>query len=382
MSSQKIPFNIPPKSTNELRYIGEAIENGKLSGDGVFSKRCTEWLKQNIGSEMAVITSSCTAALEMAMVLADIKPGDEVILPSYTFTSTATAPLLFGAVLVFVDIEPATMNINASLIEAAITTKTKMIIPVHYAGVACDMKTIMALAEKHNLIVVADAAQAIFSSYLNQPTGSWGHMAAYSFHETKNIVCGEGGALVINDERFKKRAEIVRDKGTNRQQFLNGQVDKYTWVDKGSSYLQSELATAFLFSQLEDGEAITDKRLNIWNVYHSELKSLEEAGKVERMSIPQDRLHNAHMYFVKLASRDVCKNLMLHLKEQGIQATTHYVPLHSSEAGTKYGKTSGAMIVTNDLPYRILRLPLYADLTLDQARSVTEQIKAFFKGAP
>lgn len=379
MSLQKIPFNLPPQSKNEIRYISEALANRKLSGDGPFSKRCSIWLTQHLKSQLTVMTPSCTAALEMAMILADIQPGDEVILPSFTFTSTATAPLLFGATPVFVDIDPMTMNLNVDQVEQAITPKTKVIIPVHYAGICCDMQPLMALADRHNLIVIADAAQALFSSYNGQEAGTWGHMAAYSFHETKNIVCGEGGALVINDARFKDRAEIVRDKGTNRQKFLNGQVDKYTWLDKGSSYLLPEVAAALLYSQLEEGQDLTRRRLSHWSAYHERLEALEKNQHLQRMHVPQNCGSNAHIYYIKLNSSEVARNLLSFLNGVGIQATTHYVPLHSATAGLKFGRVSAPLIVTEDLPYRILRLPLFADLQAEQIIFICDHIEKFFK---
>jgi dTDP-4-amino-4,6-dideoxygalactose transaminase len=379
MPTKKIPFNIPPQSKNELRYITEGLANRKLSGDGVFSKRCSHWLTEHLNCHLTVMTPSCTSALEMAMVLADIMPGDEVIVPSFTFTSTATAPLLFGAIPVFVDIDPDTMNMNINCVEQAISPKTKVIIPVHYAGVACDMKPLMSLAERYNLIVVADAAQAIFSSYNDKPTGSWGHMAAYSFHETKNIVCGEGGALAINDARFKERAEIVRDKGTNRQMFLNGQVDKYTWLDKGSSYLLPEIAAALLYAQLEQGAEFTERRMSHWLMYHTGLEALENNQHLQRMHIPPNRIANAHIYYIKLNSAEVTRELLRYLNNEGIQATTHYVPLHSAAAGIKFGCTPEPLKVTEDLAYRILRLPLYADLQSENINFICEQIEIFFK---
>ncbi len=379
MNLQKIPFNIPPQSKNEQQYVLEVIKNRKLSGNGDFSQRCVKWLKENLQCELAVITPSCTSALEMAMLLADVGHRDEVIVPSFTFTSTATAPLLYGAVPVFVDISPATMNIDVASIERAITAKTKVIMPMHYAGVCCDMESIMKLAEKHNLIVVADAAQSIHSSYLGKPTAAWGHMAALSFHETKNIVCGEGGALIINDSRFKARAEIVRDKGTDRQQFINGQVDKYRWMDKGSSFLLSELASAFLFSQLEEAPKITKKRLANWSIYHQKLQRIDKITKIELMHVPDGCEHNGHIYFIKLPDEKVCNLLLKHLVQLGIQATTHYVPLHSSPAGLKFGKSYETLNVTEDLAYRILRLPMYADLVEDQIEYIVSAIEFFFK---
>ena len=374
----KIPFNLPPHSSNEEKYISQAIANRKLSGEGSFNKKVVEWFKSHLKCEMAVVTPSCTSALEMAMVLADIGPGDEVILPSFTFTSTANVIALYGATPVFVDVEPSTMNIDVNAMEKAITAKTKVVMPVHYAGVACEMDRIMALSEKHGFIVVADAAQAIFSSYKGKPTGAWGHMAAYSFHETKNIVCGEGGALIINDPRFKERAEVVRDKGTNRQQFLNGQVDKYTWQDKGSSYLQSELAVAFLLAQLEEGEKITSHRLTHWNQYHQGFADLEKQGHLKRMHIPGDCQGNAHIYYFLTNSAEERTQLWSFLKENEIQSTSHYVPLHSAPAGLRFGRVAGSMEVTDDYANRLLRMPMYADLTKEEVALVIDKVHAFF----
>lgn len=374
----KIPFNLPPHSNNEEKYISQAIANRKLSGEGSFNKKVVEWFKSHLQCEMAVVTPSCTSALEMAMVLADIGPGDEVILPSFTFTSTANVIALYGATPVFVDVEPSTMNIDVNAMEKAITAKTKVVMPVHYAGVACEMDRIMALSEKHGFIVVADAAQAIFSSYKGKPTGAWGHMAAYSFHETKNIVCGEGGALIINDPRFKERAEVVRDKGTNRQQFLNGQVDKYTWQDKGSSYLQSELAVAFLLAQLEEGEKITSHRLTHWNQYHQGFADLEKQGHLKRMRIPGDCQGNAHIYYFLTNSAAERTQLWSFLKENEIQSTSHYVPLHSAPAGLRFGRVAGSMEVTDDYANRLLRMPMYADLTSEEVALVIDKVHAFF----
>ncbi|QDK45652.1 dTDP-4-amino-4,6-dideoxygalactose transaminase [Bdellovibrio sp. ZAP7] len=375
----KIPFNLPPHSHNEEKYISQAIANRKLSGEGVFNKKVVEWFKNHLKCEMAVITPSCTSALEMAMVLANIGPGDEVILPSYTFTSTANVIALYGATPVFVDIDPKTMNMDVAAMEKAITPKTKAVMPVHYAGISCEMDRIMALSEKHGFIVVADAAQAIFSNYKGKPTGAWGHMAAYSFHETKNIVCGEGGALVINDKRFVERAEVVRDKGTNRQQFLNGQVDKYTWQDKGSSYLQSELAVAFLFAQLEEGEKITSHRVAHWNQYHQGFADLEKQGHLARMQVPGDCQTNAHIYYFLCKNPEERAKLWSFLKEKDIQSTTHYVPLHSAPAGLKYGRVAGSMKVTDDLANRLLRMPMYEDLKKEEIAFVINQVHEFYK---
>ncbi|WP_347359408.1 dTDP-4-amino-4,6-dideoxygalactose transaminase [Bdellovibrio sp.] len=375
----KIPFNIPPRSSNEEKYISQAIAAKKLSGEGQFNKKCAEWFNKNIPTLMTVITPSCTSALEMAMVLADLSPGDEVILPSFTFTSTANVVALYGATPIFVDVDPKTMNIDVDAIEKAITPKTKVIMPVHYAGVGCEMDRIMDLANKHNIWVVEDAAQGIFASYKGKNLGAWGHMAAFSFHETKNIVCGEGGALTINDPRLVARAEIVRDKGTNRQQFLNGQVDKYTWQDKGSSYLLSELSAAFLYAQLEEGEKITAKRLAIWNKYYQNLADLEKAGKLQRMTIPPEAQANAHIFYMLLPTIQLRQDLWSYLKERGIQSTFHYVPLHSAPAGLKFGRVAGSIAVTDDQAARLLRLPMFADLSAEDLQTVLNEVHNFFK---
>lgn len=376
----RIPFNQPPKSSNEEKYILQAIANKKLSGEGHFNKKCAEWFNQNLPTLMTIITPSCTSALEMAMVLTNIGPGDEVILPSFTFTSTANVVALYGATPVFVDVDARTMNIDPKAIEKAINPRTKVIMPVHYAGVGCEMDAIMDLAEKHKIWVVEDAAQGIFASYKGKALGTWGHMAAFSFHETKNIVCGEGGALTINDPTLVARAEIVRDKGTNRQQFLNGQVDKYTWQDKGSSYLLSELAAAFLLAQLEDGELITNQRRQVWQRYYDGLATLEKAGRLQRMIVPQEAKPNAHIFYMLLNSAEVRADLWKYLKEHGIQSTTHYVPLHSAPAGVRYGRVAGAMTITDDLANRLLRLPLFADLSIEDADFVLEKVYQYFQG--
>lgn len=373
-----IPFNVPPQSSKESLYIIEAIQNKKLSGDGPFNKKCVTWFNQNLPTLMTVITPSCTSALEMAMVLADVGPGDEVILPSFTFTSTANVVALYGAIPVFVDVEATSMNIDAHKIEAAITPKTKAIIPVHYAGVGCDMEKIMDIAQKHNLWVVEDAAQGIFAAYKGKALGTWGHMAAFSFHDTKNITCGEGGALTINDKRLLNRAEIVRDKGTNRQQFLNGQVDKYTWQDKGSSYLLSELAAAFLLGQLEDGAAITEKRLQAWKRYQSGLEVFEQQGHLQRMRIPSERTHNAHIMYFLVKSEAIRSELFAYMKSHGVAAVSHYVPLHSAPAGLKYGRVAGDISVTNDQASRLVRLPMFADLTEEQVNYTLNILQKFF----
>jgi len=313
----------------------------------------------------ALLTHSCTAALEMAAILADIQPGDEVIMTSYTFVSTANAFVLRGGVPVFVDIRPDTLNIDETLIEAAITSRTKAIVPVHYAGVACEMDTIMDIAQRHNLLVIEDAAQGIMSTYKGKPLGSIGHLGAYSFHETKNIISGEGGALLVNDERFVERAEMIREKGTNRGQFFRGQVDKYTWVDVGSSYLPGEVIAAFLWAQMEEAEQITRKRLAIWHQYHEAFESLEASGMVRRPVIPEDCIQNAHMYYLLLDSLDKRTAFINHLKVKGINSVFHYVPLHSAPAGLKYGRIHGDLSITNQLSERLVRMPLWVGLDAD-----------------
>jgi len=343
----------------ELEYITQAYAIGHLAGDGLFTQKCHAWLEQTTGCHKALLTHSCTAALEMAAILADIQPGDEVIMPSYTFVSTANAFALRGGIPVFVDIRSDTLNIDETKIEAAITKKTKAIVPVHYAGVACEMDAIMAIAKKHNLLVIEDAAQAIMSTYKGRSLGSIGHMSAISFHETKNIISGEGGALLINDVRFIERAEIVREKGTNRSQFFRGQVDKYTWVDIGSSYLPSELTAAFLWAQMELAESITKRRLSIWHQYHDSFLELENPNKVRRPIIPMECMHNAHMYYLLLRNLEQRTSFIAQLKENGIGAVFHYVPLHNSPAGIKYGSSPEALPITQELSERLVRLPLW-----------------------
>jgi dTDP-4-amino-4,6-dideoxygalactose transaminase len=357
-----IPFNQPYIAGKELLYIAHAHANRQLAGDGEFTKKCHAWLEAKTGSHKALLTHSCTAALEMAALLADIRSGDEVIMPSYTFVSTASAFVLRGGIPVFVDICPDTLNIDATLIEAAITSRTKAIVPVHYAGVACEMDVIMDIAKRHNLLVIEDAAQGIMSTYKGRPLGTIGHLGAYSFHETKNIIAGEGGALLVNDERFAERAEIIREKGTNRSQFFRGQVDKYTWVDIGSSYLTGEVIAAFLWAQMEEAEAITEKRLVIWKQYHDALAPLETAGVLRRPIIPDGCRHNAHMYYILLESLEKRTELLARLQAQGVNTVFHYVPLHSSPAGMRYGRMSGTMINTDSLSDRLLRLPLWVGM--------------------
>jgi len=346
----------------ELDYINDVHSNGHLSGDGIFTKKCNKWLEENTGTKLALLTHSCTAALEMAAILADIKSGDEVIMPSYTFVSTANAFVLRGGIPVFVDIRPDTLNIDETIIESAITKKTKAIVVVHYAGVACEMDTIMDIAQRNNLLVIEDAAQAIMSTYKGRSLGSIGHFGTYSFHETKNIISGEGGALLVNDERFIKRAEIIREKGTNRSQFFRGQVDKYTWVDLGSSYLPGENIAAFLWAQLEEADSITSNRLIIWQRYHEGLSTLESEGVIRRPIIPEYCNHNAHIYYILLKSEKKRTELISSLKKKKINSVFHYVPMHTAPAGLKYARIHKELKNTDNLSGRVLRLPLWINL--------------------
>lgn len=370
-----IPFNKPFMTGRELWYIAQAHTNGHLSGDGVFTKKCHAWLESNANCKRALLTHSCTAALEMAALLADLGPGDEVIMPSYTFVSTANAFVLRGAVPVFVDIRPDTLNIDETKIEAAITPRTRAIVPVHYAGIACEMDTIMDIARRHNLIVIEDAAQGIMSTYKGKALGSIGHLGAFSFHETKNIISGEGGALLVNTPEFAERAEIIREKGTNRSQFFRGQVDKYTWVDVGSSYLPGEVIAAFLWAQMEEADSITARRLALWDRYHAALAPLEAASKLRRPIVPEQCEHNAHMYYVLLDSLDQRTRVMAAMKERGIHTVFHYVPLHSAPAGRAHSRAGGDMRHTNELSERLLRLPLWIGLE-DQLDTVVAALTA------
>ena len=361
-----IPFNKPHMTGKELWYIAQAHQGGQLSGDGPFTKKCNAWLEKRTSARKALLTHSCTAALEMTAMLADVGPGDEVIMPSFTFVSTANAFVLRGAVPVFVDIRPDTLNIDEERIEAAITPRTKAIVVVHYAGVGCEMDTIMEIAERRNLLVIEDAAQGLMARYKGRALGSIGQMSTLSFHETKNVVAGEGGALLINDLEFAERAEVIREKGTNRSQFFRGQVDKYTWVGLGSSYLPGEIIAAFLWAQLEDATHITTRRLVLWETYHEAFEELEAQDKVRRPVVPQDCEHNAHMYYLLVPSLDARTRFIAALREKDINAVFHYVPLHSSPAGQKYGRTAGTMLHTNELSDRLVRLPLWMDLGKQQ----------------
>ncbi|MFC1827635.1 dTDP-4-amino-4,6-dideoxygalactose transaminase [Thermodesulfobacteriota bacterium] len=358
----KIPYNKPYMTGKELLYICQAHANGHLAGDGEFTRKCHAWLESHIGCKKALLTHSCTAALEMAAILIDIAPGDEVIMPSYTFVSTTNAFVLRGAVPVFVDIRPDTLNIDETKIEEAITAKTKAIVVVHYGGVGCEMDTIMEIAKEHKILVIEDAAHGIMASYKGRQLGSIGHLGALSFHETKNIISGEGGALLINDARFVDRAEIIREKGTNRSQFFRGEVDKYTWVDIGSSYLPSELIAAFLWAQVENAEIITKRRLQIWDRYHQSLKTLEEQGKVRRPIVPPECKHNAHLYYLLLRDLEKRDSFIANLKKKGIGVVFHYVPLDSSPMGKKYGRVCGKLTNTHILSNNLVRLPLWLGL--------------------
>ena len=371
-----IPFNKPFIIGRELSLIADAVSRGHLSGDGHYTKLCNRWLEETLHCRKALLTHSCTAALEMAAILCDLQPGDEVILPSYTFVSTANAFALRGAVPVFVDIRPDTLNLDERLIEAAITPRTRAIVPVHYAGEPCEMDTIMGIAQRHKLLVVEDAAQALLSTYKGRALGTIGHFGCLSFHETKNIISGEGGALLINDERFLERAEIVREKGTNRSQFFRGEVDKYTWVDIGSSYLPSELVSAFLYAQLERADEITAQRCRICSAYAEQLAPLEQAGKLRLPHFDADS--NGHMFYMLLDSLATRSALIAHLKAQGIHPVFHYVPLHSSPAGRKYGRVSGSMQVTDELNERLLRLPLHYEMNDADVTRICAAIAHFF----
>lgn len=373
-SSDRIAFNKPAVVGRELDYIRQALENGKLAGDGAFTKDCHAVLGKRLAPAKALLTHSCTAALEMACILADIGPGDEVILPSYTFVSTANAVVLRGGVPVFVDIRPDTLNIDETLIDDAITPRTKAIIAVHYAGVVAEMDAIDEIAKRRGLVVIEDAAQAYLSTYKGRQAGTLSDMACFSFHETKNIVSGEGGAFVTCDKALFDRAEIVREKGTNRRQFLDGIVDKYSWVDVGSSYLPSELIAAFLKAQLEEAEAVTAKRLAIWNAYAAGFAELEQAGRVVRPSGPAHCTHNGHMFYLLLDRSVARSDVIRKLDARGVQAVSHYVPLHSSAAGTKFGRVGSAMPVTDDIHARLLRLPLHQGLKPDEVESVIDAV--------
>ena len=373
-----IPFNVPPCTGDEIEYIRQAVASHKICGDGQFTKNCNAWLEERFGAQKALLTTSGTTALDMAALLCDFQPGDEVILPSFTFSSTATAFVLGGAKLVFTDIRPDTMNIDEAKIEAAITPRTRAIVAVHYAGVACEMDAIMDIARRHGLIVIEDAAQGVMSSYKGRALGTIGDLGCYSFHETKNYSMGEGGALIINDPKYNERAEILREKGTNRSKFFRGQVDKYTWVDFGDSYLPSELNAAYLWAQLLRADEINNDRLNSWNEYNEAFKPLAEKALVELPVIPEGCVHNAHMFYLKTESLEQRTALIKYLKERDILAVFHYVPLHSAPAGLKFGRFDGEDVYTTAESDRLLRLPLYYGLSREDRQAVIGAVKAFF----
>ena len=376
-----IPFNKPPYTGNEEKYVIESMKSSKISGDGDFTKKCHKWFEEKLKCKKVLLTTSCTHALEMAAILLDIKEGDEVIMPSYTFVSTANAFVLRGAKIVFVDIRPDTMNIDETKIEEAITSKTKVIVPVHYAGVACEMDTIMDIAKRYNLFVVEDAAQGMMSTYKGKALGTIGHLGAFSFHETKNYTsAGEGGLLIINDENFVQRAEIIREKGTNRSLFFRGMVDKYSWVDIGSSYLMNDVSAAYLWGNLEKADEINQNRLNSWQKYYDGLKELENRGFIELPKIPDGCVQNAHMFYIKVKDLEERTSLLDYLKENDINAVFHYVPLHSSEAGLKFSLFSKEDIYTTKESDKLIRLPMYFGLDNKDIEKIIYKIKIYFKG--
>lgn len=373
-----ISFNVPPCTGKEIDYIAQAIASHKICGDGEFTKKCNAWMEKRFAAHRVMLTTSGSTALDMASLLCDLRPGDEVILPSFTFSSTANAFAIYGAKLVFVDIRPDTMNIDETKIEAAITDKTRVILAMHYAGVACEMDTIMDIARRHNLLVVEDAAQGVMSTYKGKALGTIGDFGCYSFHETKNYSMGEGGAVVVNRPDLVERAEILREKGTNRSKFFRGQVDKYTWVDCGSSYLPSELNAAYLWAQLESYDLIYSDRMKTWNTYHAALEDLEAEHLIERPHIPAECEHNAHMYYIKLRDLSERTAMIRHLKERGILAVFHYIPLHSAPAGLKFGRFDGIDEYTTKESERLVRLPLYYGIGDENRQTVIREVRSFF----
>lgn len=374
-----ISFNKPPYVGEEIKYIEEAVKAQKICGDGQFTKKCNKWFEDKTGAAKVLLTTSCTHATELAALLLDIQPGDEVIMPAYTFVSTADAFVLRGATAVFVDINPKTMNIDENLIEDAITEKTKAIVPVHYAGVSCEMDKIMEIAKKHNLYVVEDAAQGVMSTYKGKALGTIGDYGCYSFHETKNYSMGEGGALLIRDGKNAELAEIIREKGTNRSKFFRGQIDKYTWVEAGSSYLPSDMNAAYLWAQLQKADEINENRLQSWNRYYEGLKDLEEAGKIELPYVPEYCEHNAHMFYIKAKDLEERSALISYLKENGVTVVFHYIPLHTAPAGKEYGRFHGEDKYTTKESERIIRLPMYYELDEQDAKKVMDLIHTFYK---
>lgn len=374
-----VNFNIPPYVGTEMDYVREAAAvNHKICGDGPFSARCHQWMEQRFGARKALLTTSGTGALEMAAILCDLQPGDEVILPSFTFSSTATAFQMVGATLVFVDVRPDTMNIDESKIEQAITDKTRVIVPVHYAGIACEMDTIMDIARRHNLLVVEDAAQGVMSTYKGKPLGTIGTFGCFSFHETKNYSMGEGGALLVNDEAYVERAEIIREKGTNRQRFFRGQVDKYTWVDRGGSYLQSDLNAAYLWAQFEQADVINENRLATWQAYWDAFEPLAARGLIELPVVPEGCVHNAHMFYIKCKDLDERSRFIAHMRAREVSCVFHYIPLHSSPAGQMFGRFDGEDVYTTSESDRLVRLPMYYGITDEDLAKVIEGVLDFY----
>ena len=373
-----INFNVPPYVDKAADYIQECVRNQKICGDGAYTKKCNEWFEKRTGTAKCLLTTSCTHATELAALLAQIKPGDEVIMPSYTFVSTANAFVLRGAVPVFVDIRPDTMNIDEKLIEAAITEKTKAIVPIHYAGVACEMDTIMDIAARHHLWVIEDAAQGVLSSYKGKALGTIGDYGCFSFHETKNYSMGEGGALLIRDRKNVEEAEIIREKGTNRSKFYRGQIDKYTWVDHGSSYLPSDMNAAYLYAQLEIADEINQARLTLWDRYYERLTPLKEEGKLVLPVVPEECVHNAHMFYIKAKDIQVRTDLIAYLKENGILSVFHYIPLHTAPAGLRFGRFHGEDRYTIGESKRLARLPMYYGLTLSQVDYICDKVTEFY----
>lgn len=373
-----IPFNIPPFTGDELEYIKQSVFSHKISGDGKFTKLCTEWLEKRFGAQKLLLTTSCTSALDMSSILSGFKPGDEVILPSFTFSSTATSMILGGASLVFSDIRPDTMNLDENKIEAAITKHTRAIVAVHYAGVACEMDTIMDIARRYNLLVIEDAAQGVMSSYKGRSLGTIGDFGCYSFHETKNYSMGEGGAILVNNDAYMERAEILREKGTNRSKFFRGEVDKYTWVDIGDSYLASDINAAYLYAQLMHADEIYNDRMTTYNDYLKAFKPLEEQGIIELQKVPDYCVHNAHCFYIKLRDLEERTRFIDHMKNNGVCAVFHYVPLHSAPAGRKYGRFNGIDEYTTRESDRLVRLPMYFGLTSEDRAKVIEIALAFF----
>lgn len=373
-----IVFNVPPFTGKEMEYISRAVENQKICGDGEFTKKCNQWIEERTGTGKCLLTTSCTHGLELAALLSGIGPGDEVIMPAYTFVSTADAFVLRGATPVFVDIRPDTLNIDETKIEAAITERTKVIAPVHYAGIGCEMDTIMDIARRHHLMVIEDAAQGIMSTYKGQALGTIGDFGAFSFHETKNYSMGEGGALLIRDQKYVEEAEILREKGTNRSKFFRGQIDKYTWVNYGSSYLPSDMNAAYLYAQLEMADEINEHRLALWNQYYEELLPLKERGILELPTVPEGCVHNAHMFYIKAKDLEERTELISYLKENGILAVFHYIPLHTAPAGRQFGRFHGEDVYTTKESERLCRLPMFYKLTSEEVSYITGKIREFY----